>query len=642
MRLSLQLAGCFVAALTSVSPVTINTVETVKKGQFLNFDEIDDLFAAPLMRGAMSSHIPLHTNSTWRANKAEFKAVRGISANFVEPSVFHVVERKDRGTNYEVLVGNLKDERGTNVGENIVVRRKSDGFVFNNVVVDGLGQRIFGHRTESEHSLISQETGHYHPTDDFEFDPELEEDRANIKTLRASLPRSRAYSGQLSDDDDGDAERDPDGNISIDLLCAMNPEGVEYAGDVESLCTAEVEGINLALANTGITDVKIRLVGAIVMEGAAGWNSMESETLHNAKELMKPLRDEYGADLLNMWLRVPGSSTRGRAYIDAYASIMEVHALSTLRHEVGHNAGLRHCPEDDKDNTHWVGWEQPETQRGTIMCGQDISMYSNDYMTDNGYSVGSKQVANAAEGWRTNAAKMSKYRPATLPYNWEHKVELLRDTVVWKNHKASKVGKFVVPEGAERATVMVASKLEQDKDYVTLYVKKDGEPSENDWDYRSVPDGNHGTRNNAYVHMKPVTPGTYYVAPESYYDPDEIVWDVVAWAFGENIEEGGNNNSNEDKTEAATHEAEKTKPITGKPVDPATKPSATEPPATEKPSDDGKAWSSSTTYDKPCTEVSYEGKTYLNGWYTQGTIPGSDGPWGVWRAKGSSTMHSQC
>lgn len=54
------------------------------------------------------------------------------------------------------------------------------------------------------------------------------------------------------------------------------------------------------------------------------------------------------------------------------------------------------------------------------------------------------------------------------------------------------------------------------------------------------------------------------------------------------------------------------------------------------------AWDPAKTYDKACTAVTHDGKVWMNGWWIKGTIPGSDGEWGVWRLKGASNMHSGC
>ncbi|MFN1144354.1 S8 family serine peptidase [Serratia quinivorans] len=54
------------------------------------------------------------------------------------------------------------------------------------------------------------------------------------------------------------------------------------------------------------------------------------------------------------------------------------------------------------------------------------------------------------------------------------------------------------------------------------------------------------------------------------------------------------------------------------------------------------SWDSSKAYDKLCTKVTYDGKEWMNGWWTQGDVPGAAGEWGVWRVKGAANMHPGC
>lgn len=53
-------------------------------------------------------------------------------------------------------------------------------------------------------------------------------------------------------------------------------------------------------------------------------------------------------------------------------------------------------------------------------------------------------------------------------------------------------------------------------------------------------------------------------------------------------------------------------------------------------------WDAAKTYDQACSKVTYNGKEWMNGWWTEGNVPGADGQWGVWRAMGSAEMHHQC
>ncbi|MCG5130324.1 M60 family metallopeptidase [Enterobacter mori] len=53
-------------------------------------------------------------------------------------------------------------------------------------------------------------------------------------------------------------------------------------------------------------------------------------------------------------------------------------------------------------------------------------------------------------------------------------------------------------------------------------------------------------------------------------------------------------------------------------------------------------WDSNKVYSSPCAKVSWQGNIWMNGWWTQGSKPGVDGDWGVWRKVTASNIHSQC
>lgn len=54
------------------------------------------------------------------------------------------------------------------------------------------------------------------------------------------------------------------------------------------------------------------------------------------------------------------------------------------------------------------------------------------------------------------------------------------------------------------------------------------------------------------------------------------------------------------------------------------------------------AWDPKKTYATPCHEVSHAGKTWLNGWWVLGDVPGTGGEWAAWREKGVANMHAMC
>ena len=57
---------------------------------------------------------------------------------------------------------------------------------------------------------------------------------------------------------------------------------------------------------------------------------------------------------------------------------------------------------------------------------------------------------------------------------------------------------------------------------------------------------------------------------------------------------------------------------------------------------DNNSWKQEKTYPNPCVKVTYNGKTWLNGWWTVGDKPGTGDEWAVWRELGAKNMHAAC
>ncbi|WP_321790398.1 carbohydrate-binding protein [Burkholderia pyrrocinia] len=54
------------------------------------------------------------------------------------------------------------------------------------------------------------------------------------------------------------------------------------------------------------------------------------------------------------------------------------------------------------------------------------------------------------------------------------------------------------------------------------------------------------------------------------------------------------------------------------------------------------SWDPKRTYSTPCQKVVHAGKTWRNGWWVLGDVPGQGGEWGPWRELGVANMHAQC
>jgi Uncharacterized protein conserved in bacteria len=62
----------------------------------------------------------------------------------------------------------------------------------------------------------------------------------------------------------------------------------------------------------------------------------------------------------------------------------------------------------------------------------------------------------------------------------------------------------------------------------------------------------------------------------------------------------------------------------------------------EQPKPEEGTWDRNATYAEACQKVTYNGSTWLNGWWSRANTPGTDGPDGVWRKEGAANMHTVC
>ena len=156
------------------------------------------------------------------------------------------------------------------------------------------------------------------------------------------------------------------GDPVVDILIAYTPQARDEVGgaqDIEDLAQFTIDEMNDGFDNSGIP-MQFRLVHTALFsptqsEAAGGsflsyvtdytWNT-EIDALHD-------LRDEYGADIVGVWIDGPGSNggtvgiawvmgNPGSGFADAAFSISEVNFVDgpayTFAHEAGHNLGSSH------------------------------------------------------------------------------------------------------------------------------------------------------------------------------------------------------------------------------------------------------------------------------------------------------------
>jgi peptidyl-Asp metalloendopeptidase len=143
---------------------------------------------------------------------------------------------------------------------------------------------------------------------------------------------------------------------TIDVLMLYTPSARAQRGgsaSIESLVSQVISDTNTAFARSGVV-TRVRLVAA--REFAMVENAAMGVDLFTVRAQAEPLRDELGADLVQLLVNSPDLSTCGVGYLleslgstnfPAY-SVADISCAAqyTPTHEMGHNLGSHHAPED--------------------------------------------------------------------------------------------------------------------------------------------------------------------------------------------------------------------------------------------------------------------------------------------------------
>jgi hypothetical protein len=183
-------------------------------------------------------------------------------------------------------------------------------------------------------------------------------------------------------------------------------------GDAEADALAKVESVNLALRNSKVSTVSLKLVGVQVVDRNY---PITTETMNNLPTIFQEGIQRSQPDLIHGIFLFDSDSTaagwgdyRGRKAIS--------HAIGqAFRHEVGHNAGGAHCfSQGGAISTYAYGFNNGNTT--TIQCGNESPFYSNPLVKDaHNKPLGNALTANMASVWRNNASRLSSYAPLKAP-----------------------------------------------------------------------------------------------------------------------------------------------------------------------------------------------------------------------------------
>jgi hypothetical protein len=195
----------------------------------------------------------------------------------------------------------------------------------------------------------------------------------------------------------------------IDMFIGYSRHNADWVGgDVLAHALGMVEGLNLALRNSLITNVSMRLVGTQIVEQNY---PMVPETLSRLKNIFAAGVAATDPDMVyGGFGGYPGDAVGGYGYMPGNLAI-GYPILETFRHEVGHNVGGLHCKEDGEGAPYPYGYGYRNGKTSTSQCGGD-PYYSNPAVRDAyGLPIGNLATADMARVWRENSERLSSYSP---------------------------------------------------------------------------------------------------------------------------------------------------------------------------------------------------------------------------------------
>jgi uncharacterized protein (DUF2141 family) len=227
----------------------------------------------------------------------------------------------------------------------------------------------------------------------------------------------------------------------IDVMVVYTPQALSQAGSLAELdfrINRSISDTNMALANSQINAV-VRLVGEVSVNYTESsviltdLTNVQSGT--GAFTGIPALRQQYGADIVSLWVGSGSSDEAGRAFQPGdlstpdptlgYNVVQELYADNNyvFAHEIGHNLGAGHDPSDTTPRAIPYAYGKSFTigsyTIGDIMSNGDrIPYYSNPNVSYQGVPTGnldnSAQPANNAEVMNQFAPILANYEPTMI------------------------------------------------------------------------------------------------------------------------------------------------------------------------------------------------------------------------------------
>jgi hypothetical protein len=228
-------------------------------------------------------------------------------------------------------------------------------------------------------------------------------DRSNVG-LRNDVEVNTVGEKKLS------TSRSPDQSYEVDMLIGYSRSAVaSVGGNAMSHALALVESANLALRNSLVTSVSLKLVGVQIVEQNY---PIVAGGLANVPIIFSEGMREFQPDMLYaVFSGHPDDDSAGRAHTPGRFAMGFPEAW-IFRHEIGHNAGGRHCPSEPGAPVPY-GHGYNNGKSNTAQCGEEGVYYSTPAVIDQfGLPKGDSATADMARVWRENAERLSSYAPS--------------------------------------------------------------------------------------------------------------------------------------------------------------------------------------------------------------------------------------
>lgn len=254
------------------------------------------------------------------------------------------------------------------------------------------------------------------------------------------------------------------GPYVIDALVGFTRSAVEVGGgNATANGLVLVEGINLALRNSKVYDVSVRLVGVQVIEQNY---PVIGDTLEKLPILFASGIQAFEPDIVvGIFGGHPDDTAVGYGYMPGRFAIGH-NSVPVVRHEVGHNAGGFHCAKDGGGVVPY-GYGYANGITFTAQCGNGSPYYSNPSVRDLfGLVIGDASTADMARVWRENADRLSSYahfvlKPPTgfrvsttsygsISFAWDQDLRTVKYEIWGKDNillPAKKYGEFTAGSG---------------------------------------------------------------------------------------------------------------------------------------------------------------------------------------------------